>query len=249
MKRLSVFFALCSVALAWPLYSTQTQFPETKVIVQSIAASSFAKDAPCYMVYPEGRALEILQESGAIDQLESSLRELGYTIVQRESEAAVYVRVRFSEFEPYATELDLNVRPRIDYSNASSTRNHAAMMKGGRYQELANPGRNRDRNMVGAILGPEGEIIDPSRMEPTEPKVIETEVEPFSATVYPITFEVSAWSLDGDSENPLRQDWAVLATYNNLRDEETQSQLRDLSEIATRFLGKNLKKEKLIHRP
>ncbi|MDQ8186060.1 hypothetical protein [Pelagicoccus sp. SDUM812002] len=222
---------------------------QTKIVIEAIAADGYVEDAPAFLLYPEGETLSVLKESGAIPKLESSIKKLGYSIVTQESEAAVFIRVAFNEFEPYATDIEYQNRPRLDYSNSPSTANYAAMMQGGRYNKLANPRQNRDQNNAESLLGPNGEIINLADQKDRETKIIPSEEETIEATIYPIALEVSAWMLDQDrKEAPPEQLWAVRASYNNLRDEETQPQLLDLSKSASRFLGKNLKKQKLVSR-
>lgn len=222
---------------------------KTKIVVEAIAADDYTKNAPAFVIYPEGENRTLIEESGAIPKLERSLDKLGYSLVKNESDAAVFIRVAFEELEPYATDIEYRNRPRIDYSNSPSTANYAAMMQGGRYNKLANPRQNRDQNNAESILGPNGEIINLADQKDRETKIIQSEEKTLEATIYPIAFEVSAWMFDQDKkEAPPQQLWAVRASYNNLRDEETQPQLLDLSKTASRFLGKNLKKEKLVSR-
>ncbi|MBD5781851.1 hypothetical protein IEN85_20285 [Pelagicoccus sp. NFK12] len=222
---------------------------QTKIVVNAIAADRYVTNAPAIVIYPEGEGLETLRESGAIEKLERSLKKMGYSLVEKESEAAVYIRVAFEEFEPYATDIEYRNRPQIDYSNSPSATNYAAIINGGRYKKLANPRQNREQNNAESILGPTGEIINLGEQKDRETQIIQAEEKTLAATIYPISLEVSAWVFDQDKRDaPPSQLWAVLAFYNNLRDEETQPQLLDLSETASRFLGKNLKKEKLVSR-
>lgn len=226
-----------------------TKYPETKIIIQAMASEDYPADAPCFIVYPSNESREMLKALGTAQDLEQSLEKLGYQIVKNESEAAVFIRVYYERFEPYDAMVQLNKRPTIDYSNASSTRNYAAMMKGGRYQKLANPTLARDRNEVGALLGPSGEVIMLSEQEPNAPKVIKKDPELIKTTVYPIVFEISAWQFPQDDDDPQPQQiWATLATYNNLKEEEIEPQLQDLYEATSRFYGKALSGEKLVRR-
>lgn len=222
---------------------------KTKIVVEAVAAENYPKSAPAFVIYPEGENLEILRQSEAIPPLEKALEKLGYSLVKEESQAAVFIRVAYSELEPYATDIQYRNRPTLDYSNSPSTANYAAMIGGGRYKQLANPTRNREQNNVEAILGPNGEPMNLADQEDRQTKIIKSKEETLSATIYPISLEVSAWKIDQDQlELSPEQLWAVRASYNNLRDEETQPQLFDLGKTVNRFLGKNLKKEKLVSR-
>ncbi|EDY81442.1 hypothetical protein VDG1235_1060 [Verrucomicrobiia bacterium DG1235] len=222
---------------------------KTKIVIQAVAQDAFIDDAPAFILYPEGDALKDFEESGAIKQLEKSIKRMGYTLVSKDTEAVVFIRVDFAQHEPFATEFEIKGRPKIDYSNAASTKNYAAMMKGGRYQQLADPQIARNMNDPASILGPTGEIIVLSEQEPNAPKVIDAESQKLQTMIHPITLQISAWSFEKETaSNDPEQLWAVLATYNNLRDEEAQPQLRDLCKAASRFFGKNLKNEKLVAR-
>lgn len=249
MKKLTIPLIVAASFLISPLIEAATKLPETKIIVQSIAAEVYPDDAPCFIVYPDALSAEILQESGAAKLVAKSLEKLGYSIVEKESEAVVFVRIYFEKFEPYDTIIELKQRPSIDYSNASSTRNYAAIVQGGRYQQLANPTLARDRNDVGAVLGPSGEVIMLSEQDPVAAKVVEKDPEAMKTTVHPIVFEVSAWQFPKDAEDSEPQQiWATLATYNNLQDEETEAQLRDMCKATTRYFGKSINGEKLVKR-
>lgn len=249
MKHTFLLSLATMIAFATPVGLLAANPPKTKIVIQSIAADSFPSDAPCFLVFSDETPSQLLRDSGIVEEINATLQKMGYSIVANQNDAAVFVRIHFQQHEPYATVIDVKSRPRIDYSNAGSTRNYAAMMKGGRYQQLANPTRARNRNEEGALLGPSGEVIMLSELEANEPKVIEDDPEAMQVTVHPLSFEISAWSFSQDSANPApKQLWATLASYNNLLDEELQPQLKDLSKAATRFLGKNLKNEKLVSR-
>lgn len=246
--KIATVITVISLFSATAFSQTSNEF-KTKIVINAIASEDISKEAPLFILYPEGESLKILEESGAIPQLEKSLTKLGYSLVSRESDAAVYVRVDYKEAEPYSTSIEYENRPTLDYSNSASTTNYAAMLGGGRYQKLANPAKHREANNAEAILGPNGEIITLADQEDRATKIIRSDKQSLEATIYPIYFEVSAWTFDQDDtqSNP-QQLWAVQASYNNLRDEETQPQLKDLSKSASRFFGKNLKKEKLVAR-
>lgn len=218
---------------------------KTKIELSATAEKQIHDDAPCYLVYPEGDALDAIRESGANETIEKAIRKMGYSIVASEQEAVVFIKVAFARFEPFQAEVEVKGRNRIDYSNAASTRNHAAMMKGGRYQQLADPQQHRDRNNVESILGPSGEVIQLADQEAPAPKVVEGETVKAQATFYPIALEVSAWKFD--SEKPV-QLWSAVASYNNTVNEETEPQLLDLCKAASRYFGKNLKSSKFVTR-
>lgn len=222
---------------------------KTKVVVQSVSEKNIQRDAPCFIVYPEGVELEILEASGADDLLKHSLEEMGYTITTDDRSAVVFVRVDFTQHESFETEISFKERPHIDYTNSASSKNYAAMVGGGRYKKLLSPDLQKGPGDPSSILGPEGEIIDLAEQGKTGAEFKEGRKGTLSATVRPITFQVSAWSFHqvAANQNP-KQLWAVQTTYNNLYDEGTEPQLKDLCKIASRFFGKNLRKEKLVAR-
>ncbi len=248
IAKTATFLAALTFLCATAFSQVSNQF-RTKIVINAIASENASTNAPAFVLYPEGESLKTLEESGAIPQLEKSLTRLGYSLVSNENDAAVYIRIDYTEAEPYSTDIEYENRPTLDYSNSASTANYAAMLGGGRYQTLANPSKHREQNNAEAILGPNGEIITLADQEDRATKVIKSDKQNIEATIYPIYFEVSAWAFDqDDNQAPPEQLWAVQASYNNLRDEETQPQLRDLSKSASRFFGKNLKKEKLVVR-
>lgn len=245
MRRIGIFTLAGIVLATLSIIEAAPQQVRTKFAVQAMSEDSIEKGAPAFILYPEGESEETLKESGADQNIEKAVEKLGYTIVSKESEAAVFVRVQYTTHEPSEVEVDLKTRPKLDYSNSASTRNYAATMKGGRYTSLANPSKNRATNNATSILGPDGKIIDLGEQENYETKIIEGEEAVLEATIYPLTFQVSAWEFT--SETP-KQLWAVQVNYNNLRDEEMQPQLRDISKAAAKFFGKNLRKEKYVSR-
>lgn len=222
---------------------------KTKIAIKAATMEAYESDAPAYIVYPDGEALEVLKESGAISKLEQSLEAMGYTLVDDTKDAAVYIRVGFTEYEPFTTEVGFKSRPTLDYSNSAASVNYASVLFGGRYDMLANTQKNRASNDATAILGPSGEIIVLGDQEERAPKLNESGKQIIEATVYPISLEVSAWrvEIEGGSKVP-HPLWATVATYHNLRDEEAPPQLYDLSQVSTQYLGKNLKKEKFVSR-
>ncbi len=232
------------------LYSNATPTTiKTKIVIESVAQEDFVDDAPCFIVYPEGEAYETLRDSGAIEKIEKSISKLGYTIVEKDSEAVVYIRVGYTQHEPYSKEIEVKQRGKIDYSNSASTTNYAATLGNGRYKQLANPTSQENTTDPATILGPNGEVIKVAEQDEKGTNVMQGSTTIMQTTIYPITFQVSAWTFSKD-ENGVhpQQLWGVLASYNNLRDEEAHPQLLDMSKAASRYFGKHLKKEKRVER-
>ncbi|MBK1878320.1 hypothetical protein [Pelagicoccus mobilis] len=222
---------------------------KTKVVVQSVSQKQIQTDAPCYIVFPEGADLETIEDSQIPQNIEATLRKMGYPIVADESAAVIFVNVKFETHEAFETEIKIKERGQIDYSNSASTKNYAAILGGGRYNQVAQAQNSSQNSDLPSILGPDGKIIDLAEQGTDGAEFKEGRDGTLIATIRPITFQVSAWSFDKVKEGQKpEQLWAVRTTYNNLREEDTVTQLEDLYKIASKYFGKNLKKEKLVTR-
>ena len=240
--------AFLTAALLIPV-SLFAQNVQTKIAIESGTNGKFVHDAPCFMVYPEGKGYLALSESGIKDRIEKALTSKGFQIVAKPDDAAVFIKVDFAQLEPFEAEVTFKGRDRWDYSNSSSTRNYAATMFGGRYAELGNPERNRATNNVSAMLGPSGEVIDPSQQKSYEAEAVEGEAHQTTTLIYPTVFQISGWRFDEGDETMTPQSlWKVTSSIENIHDEELQPLLDDLSNAAIKYIGKPLKKAKLIIR-
>ncbi|MBC2606798.1 hypothetical protein [Pelagicoccus albus] len=245
MKRLTLLLpAVLTLSLALLANAAPDEI-KTKFVINAVSEKSIEKGAPAFLIYADAESQQILEESGAAQTIVEGLEKMGYLVVEKERDAAVFVKMDFLKEPSYAIELDLKTRPTIDYSNSASTRNYAATIGGGRYSQLGNPSRSRAQNDVTTILGPNGEPITLSEREDYAAKINEGEDQKVVTRIYPLTFQVSVWSFQNSEPQQL---WAVQTSYNNLADEELHPQLEDMSQAATRFFGKNLKKEKYVSR-
>ncbi|MDQ8183351.1 hypothetical protein [Pelagicoccus sp. SDUM812005] len=241
--------SLCCVAFAASVLNAAPSTLATKIVIESVAAKDFPSDAPCFIVYPEGEAFQVLKDSGATANIEKAISKMGYTIVEKDSDAIVYIRVGFTQHEPYSREIEIKQREQIDYSNSASATNYAATLNNGRYTQLANPTSQENATDPSSILGPNGEVIQMNEQKEKGTVITEGERQKLETTIYPMSFQVSAWTFSKDETgvHP-HQLWGVLASYNNLRDEEPHPQLLDISKAAARYFGKQLKKEKRVVR-
>lgn len=245
-KRILILLTSC---LAVIYSSAAPSTIKTKIVIESVAQEDIVDDAPCFIVYPDGKAYETLKDSGAIEKIEKSISKLGYTIVEKDSDAVVYIRVGFTQHESYSKEFELKHRDQIDYSNSVASSNMAATHFNGRYKSLANPTSPSNTSDPGTILGPTGEVIHLGSQSEKGVSITEGGKQKMITTIYPITFQVSAWIFSKDEKGVHPQQlWGVLASYNNLRDEEAHPQLLDMSKAASRYFGKQLKKEKRVER-
>ena len=241
--------ALCGLLLAFATPSI-AQTIKTKISLESAAApGKIQHDAPCFIVYPEGEDLLLLVRSGLKTQIEQSLSQKGYQIVANPDDAAIFVKVVFAALPPFEANVTVKGRDTWDYSNAASTRNYAAIMMGGRYSELADPERNRDTQNVSAMLGPSGEVIDPTDQKNIEATVAPGKTKQATLVIHPLAFQISGWQFDEakPDADPTNL-WQVTASLESPAGESIESRLADLADAAIKQIGKPLKKTKFLPR-
>ncbi|EDY83601.1 hypothetical protein VDG1235_3228 [Verrucomicrobiia bacterium DG1235] len=220
---------------------------ETKISVTAQSLKRLNFDKPCYLHFPEGDAIDRANLAGSAERIKRALEEKGYFIVDDLKEAKVIVKVDYLRVEPIDALVHYKARPRIDYSNASSTRNYAATTAGGRYEMLARPTYNRLRNAPESILGPNGEIIELWNQKPYAPEVIGGELKKARVSIHPLFLQIAAYHFDEmQLDLPPVELWRVNASHFNLRDEDTEAQLERLANVSVKHIGKSLAKAKHV---
>lgn len=245
--------ALCILFLATSLNPTSAKDTDknavrSTILVESVAADSVDHEQPCFIVFPEGPSLALLQSAQLPQSLSTRLEKLGYHLVSNPEQATVFVKVELVQADPFQAEVQLQGKGRYDYSHSASTRNYAATLSGGRYQSLGNPDRARARNETGFILDPEGKPIDIGNQPSYEAEYKEGETETQVMTLYPSLFQVSAWSFENGTPAEPTQLWATRSTLETLVEEPIADQVEDLANATLKHLAKPLKSPKEIRR-
>lgn len=237
------------LALSAFLFSAalSAQSIRTKITVESASMSKVDHEQPCYLVYPEGDALQPLKDSNANQVIENALQKKGYHLVANPNDAAVFIKIDYAKLEPIEVEAILTQRGSFDYSNAPSTRNYAATMHGGRYQSLGDPSRSRATSAVGFTLSPEGKPIDIGEQKDREAVFVKGKSQTTTLLLHPIVLQVAAWRFDKDDPSITPTEvWKTTSSVENLREEPLENQLSNLAAAAAKQFGKTLKKPKVI---